>query len=67
MLAVASDDVEVAAEALRAEWRGLLDEEQHAAADLVLDFSAAEMTCPACLTTFATGPDECPECGLNLG
>jgi len=40
---------------------------QRAAADIVLDFDAEEMTCPACLTTFATGPDRCPDCGLAFG
>ncbi len=47
--------------------RAQLDAEAQAASDVVLDFSAPEMTCPACLTTVPTGPDECPECGLNLG
>ena len=51
---------------LEAQWREGLDAEQQAIADGVLDFNAEEMTCPACLTTFATGPEECPDCGLNL-
>ena len=67
MLAVASTDVQGAREALRDYHdRGLTDAER-AAADLVLDFDADEMTCPACLTTFATGPQNCPDCGLFLG
>lgn len=33
----------------------------------VIDFNAAEMTCPACTHTFETGPKECPDCGLFLG
>jgi hypothetical protein len=33
----------------------------------VVDFNAEEMTCPACGHTFATGPTECPDCGLFLG
>lgn len=41
--------------------------EERAAADAVVDFNAADMTCPACATTFATGPSECPDCGLFLG
>ena len=47
-----------------------LTEEEKQAADIVMDFNAAEVTCPACLTTFANhppiGPERCPECGLNL-
>lgn len=35
--------------------------------EVVVDFNQSEMTCPACLTTFATGPSECPDCGLYLG
>lgn len=65
-LAVAADQVQAARQVLEAEWRALLDPDAQAATDLVLDFGAPEMTCPACLTTFATGPVECPECGLNL-
>ena len=41
--------------------------EEQAAADCVINFDAAEMTCPACGTRFATGPSECPDCGLFLG
>jgi len=44
-----------------------LTQDERAAADIVLDFDAEEMTCPACLTTFATGPDRCPDCGLSFG
>ena len=51
---------------LDARWRDGLDEDQQAIADGVLDFNAEEMTCPACLTSFATGPEACPECGLQL-
>jgi Zn finger protein HypA/HybF involved in hydrogenase expression len=43
---------------------------ERAAADLVVDLEAAETTCPACLTTFATAGVAdgcCPDCGLNLG
>lgn len=40
---------------------------ERAAADAVVNFDAAQMTCPACGTTFATGPSECPDCGLFLG
>jgi hypothetical protein len=37
------------------------------ASEVVIDPDAPETTCPACLTTFATGPSECPDCGLFLG
>ena len=40
---------------------------ERAAAEAVLNFDAEEMTCPACGTSFATGPAECPDCGLFLG
>ena len=33
----------------------------------VVDFNQEEMTCPACMHTFPTGPKECPDCGLFLG
>ena len=67
MLAVASQDVERAKEALEARWMEHLDAAERESAAIVLDFGADQMTCPACLTTFATGPRECPECGLFLG
>lgn len=53
------------------DWRRGLSDEQvaalEAASAVVLDPDAPETTCPACLTTFATGPAECPDCGLALG
>lgn len=33
----------------------------------VFDTSAAEATCPACGTRFATSHHECPDCGLSFG
>jgi hypothetical protein len=33
----------------------------------VIDLDAEEVTCPACQFTFATGPRECPDCGLFIG
>ena len=66
-LAVASDHVGRVRELLETRWRQHLDEDQQTAAAIVLDFEAEEMTCPACLTPFQTGPRECPECGLFLG
>ena len=66
-LAVASQDVQRVMQLLEDRWRDLLEGDQGNSADIVLDFSSQEMTCPACLTTFPTGPDECPSCGLFLG
>jgi hypothetical protein len=70
-LAVAPEDAPVAAELFDRDWRSGLDAEQIAALDaasrIVIDPDAPETTCPACLTTFATGPVTCPECGLGLG
>ena len=66
-LAVAGDEVARVQDILDRRWRASLEGGQEVAADIVLDFDAAEMTCPACLTTFPTGPKECPECGLFIG
>ena len=66
-LAVAKEQAEEAASLLDADWRSELSDEAQAAAATVIDFDAEEMTCPACLTKFATGPEECPDCGLFLG
>lgn len=69
-LAVAREDAQAAAEVFDRDWRAGLDDEQLAALDaasqIVIDPDAPETTCPACLTTFATGPTKCPECGLGL-
>ena len=69
-LAVARGDAQAAAEVFDRDWRSGLDAEQLAALDaaarIVIDPEAPETTCPACLTTFATGPTVCPECGLGL-
>ena len=71
MLAVASHDVERCREIFATEWRDGLDPEQLEAAEraaaIVIDPEAPETTCPACLTTFATGPTACPDCGLTIG
>ena len=66
-MAVANSDVEIAKELMDRAWREHLDEHAQEAAELVIDFREDSMTCPACLTAFATGPTECPECGLFLG
>ena len=70
-LAVAPHDVTACLEVFRNDWRSGLDPEQIAAADaadaITIDPDAPETTCPACLTRFATGPTECPECGLCIG
>ncbi len=67
MLAVAGTDVDRAKATLESRWMNTLDDAERASADVVLDFGANEMTCPACMTRFATGPRECPDCGLFLG
>lgn len=66
MLAVAGQDVNTSRSLLEEAWKAMLDDpENHP--DVVIDFSQEEMTCPACLTKFKTGPRECPDCGLFLG
>ena len=67
MLAVASQDAERAKLTLETRWMDGLDAAERESASIVLDFGAEQMTCPACLTSFATGPRECPDCGLFLG
>ena len=66
MLAVASDDAQRAIKALRDEWYDKASEDERAAAVAVVDHNASEITCPACGTVFASGPPECPDCGLGL-
>jgi hypothetical protein len=69
-LVVARDDAPAAFAVFDADWRRGLSEEQiaalEAAASIEVDPDGAEMTCPACLTTFAAGPSECPDCGLAI-
>jgi rubrerythrin len=65
-LAVAGPELDHAQEVLASDWESLLDE-PGASACGVLDFSQPTMTCPACNTTFDTGPTECPDCGLFIG
>ena len=66
MLAVASEDAEKSLIALRADWHANASEEERRAAEQVVDHNSAEITCPACGDTFASGPPECPGCGLGL-
>jgi len=70
-LVVARDDRDGAFAVFDAEWKRGLSEEQiaalEAASGIVIDPESPETTCPACLATFATGPGECPDCGLALG
>jgi len=70
-LAVAPHNVSACLDVFRNDWRSGLDPEQLEAANaadaITIDPDAAEQTCPACLTRFATGPTECPECGLCIG
>jgi hypothetical protein len=69
-LVVARDHVAEAMAVFDADWKRGLSPHQIAAleasAGIVLDPDAPETTCPACLTTFATGPAECPDCGLSI-
>ncbi len=68
---MASSDADACREFFEHDWKSNLDDEQRvaaeAAADIIIDPSAPETTCPACLTTFPTGPSDCPECGLCIG
>ncbi|NNF05548.1 MAG: hypothetical protein HKN21_02190 [Candidatus Eisenbacteria bacterium] len=48
-------------------WHENASPEELRAASHVVDHNAAEITCPACGMIFATGPKECPDCGLGLG
>jgi hypothetical protein len=70
-LVVAREDAPAALAVFDKDWRRGMSDEQIAAleasAQIVIDPDAAETTCPACLTTFATGPAECPDCGLVIG
>jgi hypothetical protein len=70
-LVVAREDAPHAFAVFDSEWKRGLTGEQiaalEAASEVVIDPDAPETTCPACLTTFATGPGECPDCGLALG
>ena len=70
-LVVAREDAAAAFAVFDSDWRRGLSEEQvaalEAASAIVIDPDAPETTCPACLTVFATGPTECPDCGLALG
>ena len=67
MLAVASDHAEQARVVMREYHDQGLTAAERAQGDIVVDFESEEMTCPACLTIFATGPTHCPDCGLFLG
>ena len=66
MLAVASQDVPTTRQLIDAAWRDSLDSPD-AHKEIVIDFDQPQMTCPACLHEFETGPRECPDCGLFLG
>ncbi|MFN2427594.1 MAG: hypothetical protein ABR587_14225 [Candidatus Binatia bacterium] len=70
-LVVARENAEAALSVFNSDWRRGMSDEQvaahEAASRVVIDPDAAETTCPACLTTFATGPAECPDCGLAIG
>jgi rubrerythrin len=58
--------VERAARVLRDDWDRHAGVAERRAAAAVIDHNAPQITCPVCGATFATGPTECPRCGLNL-
>ncbi|MCA8981916.1 MAG: hypothetical protein H6831_16265 [Planctomycetes bacterium] len=66
-LAVAGEDRLEAARAVDDHWARDLSDAERAATEMVIDLDADEATCPACMTTFKTGIDRCPGCGLRLG
>ncbi len=70
-VAVLPEDVEVAAQVLKAEQRRLVesDEEcQGANLEAMVDFDAeGQKRCPACGASFEGTPEECPDCGLFIG
>lgn len=66
-LAVASTQVQAAMAQREAWFNQGLTPAQIAQANIVVDHSAAQNTCPACLHVFETGPRHCPDCGLFLG
>lgn len=66
-LAVASQQVPEAAQALREHEESGLDQTALEAKRHVVDFDAPEAVCPACGTNFATTSARCPDCGLNFG
>lgn len=69
-VAVAREDAPRAAAVFHQDWRKGLTDEQVAALEALaaveVDPDGSEMTCPACLTTFAAGPAACPDCGLAV-
>ncbi|MGC4114850.1 MAG: hypothetical protein QM765_09615 [Myxococcales bacterium] len=70
-VAVLPEDVELAAQVLKAEQKRLVesDEEcQGANLDAMVDFDAeGQKKCPACGASFEGTPEECPDCGLFIG
>ena len=66
-LAVASEDAEPAARAIRERWAKGLDAEALACAEREVDLDAAEAACPACGEAFETSSLRCSACGLRFG
>ena len=70
-LVVARENAAAAFAVFEQDWKRGLTEEQlaalEAAASIVVDPDSGQITCPACLTTFETGPVDCPDCGLAIG
>lgn len=61
-------DLDGIKELLAAEWQATAASLGYdpALAEAVYDPDAAEATCPACATVFATTLTECPDCGLHF-
>ncbi|MCK6445822.1 MAG: hypothetical protein L6Q99_05465 [Planctomycetes bacterium] len=67
MLAVASNDIPDALQALEDRWAGELSPEAYAASQRAIDLDAESTVCPACSTPFKPGRPRCPGCGLRVG
>lgn len=66
-LAVASPEAQRALQLMEEFWERGLDEDGRRSAAAVVDLDSDSRTCPACMATFAAGPEKCPECGLFIG
>ena len=67
MLAVAGSQLEEATSLMDEAFLESLSEKEKEISRIVVDHNASHIQCPGCLAEFASGPDECPECGLFLG
>ncbi len=67
MLAVAGNQLEKAKSIMDEDFLDTLSDKEKEISKMIVDHNASHIQCPGCLTEFATGPSECPECGLFLG